>query len=338
VGHTPLIASLATISHGRWQCDSADAIAPRVHVVLVDYFGQVIDTLLPDWPLNCRPGDLIARWDGVAALARPVFPQLRLHRLRSVCLAAVVPAQLFIHCSDVERTFQCRRLPAALLSQPIAQRVIDIVTDTDEAASLLFHRLWCPDGAAFLNATSSRHLPPIWASQRRPTPTSRTSATSPQSTTAPEPHPRERDRSPQGDVLAALGNLTIDSLESNKTVLGSDIVRELLRIPKVISAGKSQAMFALESSSTAAVTIGMVFLTDRVRFTAPPQLAAYLTYELWKDNTDRDHTIGLAVNGIKIPLRQNGRRRVSRFRSSSQRPPTWTGTACIFSELELKAQ
>jgi hypothetical protein len=106
--------------------------------------------------------------------------------------------------------------------------------------------------------------------------------------------------------LRALGNLTFDFLESNKTVLGSYIVRELMRIPRMIAHGKSTVKFALESSHASAVAAVMVFLADRLGFTVRPQLAAYVTYELWKADADPDYAIRWAVNGIEIPLRQMG--------------------------------
>ena len=49
---------------GYWQCDSDDAIAPRMHAAPVEHyrrFKQVLDQRLTEYLPNCRSGDLLVK-------------------------------------------------------------------------------------------------------------------------------------------------------------------------------------------------------------------------------------------------------------------------------------
>jgi hypothetical protein len=106
--------------------------------------------------------------------------------------------------------------------------------------------------------------------------------------------------------LSALGNLTFGLLESNQTVLGSYIIRELLRVPRLVVNGTSAVKFALESSHSTAAAAVLVFLNGREGLVGRPPLASHLTYELWKAEGDADYTIRWAINGKEIGLRESG--------------------------------
>jgi hypothetical protein len=95
-----------------------------------------------------------------------------------------------------------------------------------------------------------------------------------------------------------------DLFESNYTVLGAPIMRELVRIPKAVVNGESRVKFSLESSHDSVVSAIIVFLHNRLDVKWGPPYASYMGLELWKGDEDPRYIVRWTFNGNEIPLRE----------------------------------
>jgi acid phosphatase len=323
---SPLNPYLPTIARGYWLCDSDGASAPRIHAAPVDHFRrfrQVFDQRLSDWPPNCRCGDLIVAGMNQHKLLGQLFHSYLFETNKLFDGLPIPPANVYVRCSDVERTFRSAQsfLDGCFPPQS-PNEVIDIETDTDSGSFLRLNPDWFSDGREVRARWIATHsyadlINETWAAiedfaEYLGIPSSAKSEDAIEAVCdlalsyfcSDKRLPSSANATIQKVCLAALGNLTFGLLESNKTVLGSYIVRELLRVPRQVANGTSVVKFALESSHRTAVAAVLVFLSGRDGFVARPPLASHLTYELWRGSGDADYTIRWAINGDEVPLRE----------------------------------
>jgi acid phosphatase len=319
---SPLI-SPDTVSHGYWLCDTDAALAPRMHAAPIDHFRrfrQVLDQRMCDWPPNCRSGDLIlSGMDQQNSLGKfynhYIFDDNRLFNS-----LPIPPEQLSVRASDAERTFRSAQgFLAGCLPAQSPNEIIDILTDTSDGSLLRLNWEWFKDGVdmrnRFVNTDAYKDfIDDAWANISDFAAEIGITSKSDENIEAVcnyvATHQCADKRLPvtagslNETCFNILGSYWFDFLESNKTVLGSYIVRELMRVPKLVVNKASEVKFSLESSHDSAIAAVMVFLSDRIGYGYLPPPASHLSLELWKGDADEDFTIRWVLNGTPIPLRE----------------------------------
>jgi acid phosphatase len=327
----PLNAYLPPIGRGYWLCDTDGAPAPRIHAAPIDHFRrfrQIFDQRLSDWPPNCRCGDLIVTGMAQAEALGALYRAYLFDNTRLFDSLPVPPSNTFVRCSDSERTFRSAEafLQGCLPAQS-PNEVIDVTTDTASGSLLRLNPDWFRDArdvrarwtataeyAALVNATweaIADFAAVLGVYEESEDAIEAVCDLAAAYYCSGKRLPSSANTTVQRACLEALGNFTFGLLESNATVLGSYIVRELLRPARLFANGTSDAKFALESSHQTAVAAVLVFLSGRGAFVARPPLRSHLAYELWRADGDADYVIRWAINGREVPLREcDGRTQV----------------------------
>ena len=322
---------------GYWQCDSDDAIAPRMHAAPIEHyrrFKQVIDQRLTEYLPNCRSGDLTL--SGMMqhkklgeAYHTYLYETTKLFKEETELIPD--PSTIFARCSDVERTFRsAQSFLHGVFPPQSPNEIIDIVADTDAGALLRPNKDWCQDMTDLWNNHTQTDEYKSWVktSYEKVQPVieflNLEGMTGENVNTACDyvsTHYCD-DKQPPSVVtpeieqicLNITGDWLYDYYLKNPSITGSYGMRELLRIPKLIKAGKSSIKFALMSShDTTVAAINALLGGKAARHPRIPPFASHLLIELWEDDTTKELYIRCALNGELIPLYKHNNETVIKF-------------------------
>jgi acid phosphatase len=321
---SPLINPDA-VSHGYWLCDTEDALAPRIHAAPIDHFRrfrQVLDQRLTDWPPNCRSGDLILSGMDQQKSLGQFYHEYLFDNNRLFSSLPIPPSQLNVRASDLERTFRSAQgFLAGCFPPQSPNEIIDILTDTSDGSLLRLNWAWFQDGIAMRDRYTQTDqykdfIDAAWsnisdfAAEIGITSKSDTNIEAVCNYVTTHTCADKRLPVTAGSInetcFSILGSFWYDFFESNRTVLGSYIVRELMRIPKLVANQSSEVKFSLESSHDSAMAAVMVFLSGRLGYENLPPPASHLSLEMWKGDGDADFTVRWVLNGRLVPLREMG--------------------------------
>jgi acid phosphatase len=321
---TPLTPLLPALSRGYWLCDSSEAIAPRIHAAPVEHyrrFKQVLDQRVTDFPPNCREGDLlVSGMEQHRNLGKFIYDYMRAQKLIAEDLP-LNPSHLNVRCSPVERTLRsAQSFLHGCFPPQSPNEVIDIVTDTHEHSLLRLdykhyrdaknvYEKWVQSKAyeKWLNVTwdgISAFAKELGYGTKNETAVNDVCDWIGAYYCSDKRLPVNATKSVIEACQKSYADWGWELFESNYTVMGAPIMRELVRVPKEVVNGSSSVKFSLESSHDSAVSAIMVFLHDRLNMTWVPPYASYLGLELWKGDKDAKYTVRWTFNGNEIPLRE----------------------------------
>lgn len=323
---SPLAAYLPYMARGYWLCDGDDSYSPRMHAGPSNQFRrfkQVLDPRIADYPPNCKLGDLttvgMEQHHKLGELYhRYLFAQHRLfHEL------PVPSDEIRVRCTDIERTFRSAEsfLHGAFPPQGPGE-VIDVLADTEDGGTLKMEFEWFKDARDvrdrwFASDEFKKWLDEEWEIVKdvaielgvgEKSQANLNSVCDFISThyCSGKSLPSFVTDDVQKTCTGVLGNMTWNMLETNRTVIGSFMVREIMKVPLAMVNGTSKVKFTLLSSHDTALAAVLVFLQGRMGRVMVPGFASHLVMELWKADDDQDYTIRWALNGEPIPLREMG--------------------------------
>ena len=325
---SPLAAYLPYMARGYWICDGEGAYAPRMHAAPFDEyrrFKQVLDQRIADYPPNCKLGDLTTVGMEQHHKLGGLYHKYLFENHRLFTSLPVPSDEIKVRCTDVERTFRSAQsfLHGAFPPQ-VPNEVIDILADTTDGGTLKMAFDWFKDAKDVRDRWFATDKFKKWVDEQWEI----------VKDVAVELGMGEKSQANLNDVCdfvsthycsnkslpafvtekvmktctGVLGNMTWDLTESNKTVIGSFMVRELMKVPLQVVNGTSKVKFVLLSSHDTAVSSVLVFLKDRMGRVMVPGFASHLLMELWKAETDTDYTIRWVMNGEPVPLREMNNR------------------------------
>lgn len=321
---SPIAAYLPYVSRGHWLCDGAGAYGSRMHAAPMEHyrrFLQLLDQPLVDYPPNCKSGDLTTVGMEQHHNLGQFYHKYLFENHQFFKSLPVPPEEIRIRCTDVERTFRsAESFLHGLFPPQSPNEIIEILGDTSDGSSLRVNFDWYEDARDvrdrwFATEQFQKWLDENWEVVKD---------------AAVELGMGEKNWKNLNDVCdfvsthfcsdkmlpsfiseavidrcpAILGNITWDLLETNKTVIGSYIVRELMKAPIEVVNGTSKVKFALMSSHDTSLAAVLVFLKDRMDHIKVPGFASHLLLELWKGEEDPDYTIRWVMNGEPVPLRE----------------------------------
>ena len=321
---------------GYWQCDSDDAVAPRMHAAPIEHyrrFKQVIDQRLTEYLPNCRSGDLtltgmMQQQKLGEAYHKYLYETTNL--FDSVNEVIPDPSTIYARCSDVERTFRSAQafLHGAFPPQS-PNEIIDIIADTSDGSLLRPNKDWCQDMTDAWNKHIDDPEYEKWVSDNGETVKpvidflNLGEVNGDNLNTACDyvcTHYCDDKQAPsvvtdeiEQVCLNVTGSYLYDYYLSNSSVTASYTMRELLRIPKLIRNNNSSVKFALMSShDTTVAAVNALLGGVTARQARIPPYASHLLLELYADN-DGTLYIRFALNGKEIPLAQCNNQTMVKF-------------------------
>jgi acid phosphatase len=323
---------------GYWQCDSDDAIAPRMHAAPVKHyrrFKQVLDQRLTEYLPNCRSGDLLL--SGMVqhqklgqAFHEYLYKTTKLFDEETESVPD--PKTIYARCSDVERTFRSAQgFLHGLFPPQSPNEIIDIYTDTSDGSLLRPNHNWCSNMTDLWNQHIESEEYKNWAATNIPKVKpvfellGLTEETGENLNTACDfvtTHycdnkllTSDITEEMQQVCLNVTGSYIYDYFLKGPLITGSYTMRELLRIPKMIRNDNSKVKFALMSShDTTVAAINVLIGGKDARKQRIPPFASHLVLELYEENTSKDLYIRFTLNGDEIPMALfEDKRKIAKF-------------------------
>lgn len=311
---------------GYWQCDSDDAIAPRMHAAPINHFRrfkQVLDQRLVEYLPNCRSGDLIlSGMDQHVKLGelyhKYIYDE---HKLFSDLVPD--PETIYARCSDIERTFRSAQAFLHGLFPPQSpNEIIDIVTDSSEFSRLRINFGVCHDlSELYQNWTKSENFT-NWTNEKwekiktvadfLKLQKSGDNVNAVCDYVATQWCSDKQAPSVVTDEIRtvcvnAIADYAYDLYTTNPWVTGSYTMRELMRIPKMIQNKQSKVKFALFSAhDTTIMAIKTLIEGKNAKVDRIPGYGSHLAMELWEDNSDKELYIRFALNGENLNITECG--------------------------------
>ena len=312
-------------NRGYWQCDSDDAIAPRMHAAPVEHyrrFKQVLDQRLTEYLPNCRSGDLLLSGMNQhlklgEAYHNYLYKETKL--FDEVTEEIPDPSTIYARCSDVERTFRsAQSFLHGVFPPKSPNEIIDVYSDTSDGSLLRPNKDWCSNMSDLWNQHIETQEYKDWVEQNVKVTSSvldflglehngdNLNAACDYVTT----HYCDDKMAPsvvteeiQQVCLNVTGSYLYDYYLMNPDITGSYVMRELMRIPKLVASKQSSVKFALMSShDTTVAAINALLGGENARQARIPPYASHLAIELWEDQSSGELTIRFALNGKDIPL------------------------------------
>ena len=323
---SPLAAYLPFVSRGFWMCDGDGVYAPRMHAAPMEHyrrFSQLLDQRIADFPPTCKAGDLTTVGMEQHLRLGQMYHKYLFENHKLFTTLPVPPEEIKVRCTDVERTFRSAEsfLHGAFPPQS-PNELIEVLADSQDGGSLRLNFDWHQDARDVRDRWFATDDFKAWVDENWEV----------VKDVAVELGVGEKTWKNLNDVCdfvsthfcsdkmlpafvsqevidrcpAVLGNITWDLMETNKTVVGSYMMRELMRVPIEVVNGTSKVKFALMSSHDTSIATVLVFLKNRMGRVKVPGFASHLLLELWKGEGDADFTIRWIMNGEPVPLRELG--------------------------------
>jgi len=318
---TPLVPYLPVVNRGYWLCDSEDAIAPRMHAAPVEHFRrfkQVIDQRLVEYLPNCRSGDLILTGMEQHRKLGQFYHEYLYNTHKLLSELPPNPKNLYVRCSDVERTFRsAQSFLHGLFPPQSPDEIIEINTDTSDGSLLRVNKDWCKDMKnIWVNHTASavynqwvdenwikiQDLASYFGLVKSGDNLNSICDFVTTNYCSDKRVPTIITPDIQQVCLNVTGSYIYDYYAIDPIVTASYTMRELMRIPKQIALGNSSVKFSLMSSHDTTVAAVLSFLGER-RVRIPPY-ASHLTSELWEDDASKQLYIRFVFNGEEVRLRE----------------------------------
>ena len=313
---------------GYWQCDSDDALAPRMHAAPVSHFRrfkQVLDQRLVEYLPNCRSGDLLlSGMEQHRALGQLYHKYIYDdNKLFSDEELPPSPDTIYARCTDIERTFRsAQSLLHGLFPPQSPNEILEIVTDTSDFSRLRFNFAFCPEvyqlyqdweaTDEFKNWTDT-----VWPQIQNVTDFLKLEKTGDNVNTAcdwvatqycsDKQAPNVVTPEIQRVCLRAISDYAYNLYIQNHWVPGSYTMQELLRIPTAFAKNETKVKFGLFSAhDTTIMVIKTLIEGPNAKVDRIPGYASHLAMELWEDNETKELYIRCALNGEDLNLQAVG--------------------------------
>lgn len=323
---TPQTAYLEPMFRGFWQCDSDDAIAPRMYASnKSDYrrYRQVMDPRLTEFLPNCRAGDLLLSGMEAHHQLGSSYHQYMFYDVK-LFNGAPKEGEVYARCTDIERTFRSAQsfLDTALPPQgPGEYMKIEHGAPENEILRPAYD-LCKEQNDAYQNWLASEEFK-VWSEEAwKDIDFIRTRL--------------NLDKNPSNLNLIAdwvathycngkkipLFNITESLIQRCREISGyfmfglaaykdykdapiyaSHIMREVLRVSNDVISGKSNIKFTLNSAHDSTIACLLAYLRNPLKVIPP--FASHFAMEIW--NQDGKNKVRWVFNGdvLKLPMFNN---------------------------------